>query len=166
MLLLLFYTQLGYYAQFILLQWQMKEAAREAWIAALPDKAFFRVSLADVNARGKWEEAGRECWYKDHLYDVIRERKVGDTVWLFCMDDDNEEKLIRRNGEVTKANQEHPDKKTGHSLTIAIGDLAFEPISWVVGQGGSVRQPYHSCSTSRLTTHYTDIIIPPPKNSL
>jgi len=50
--LILFYTQLGYYGQFLFQQWQMKEAAREAWIAALPDAALFRVRLSDVNAQG------------------------------------------------------------------------------------------------------------------
>ncbi|HXO74450.1 MAG TPA: hypothetical protein VN824_04450, partial [Puia sp.] len=102
-MLLLLYTQLGYYGQFLILQWQMKEAAREASLVALPDTAFFRVSLADVNARGKWEEAGRECWINDHLYDVIRQKTIDGRTWLFCLDDDNEERLIRGSGEFAHA---------------------------------------------------------------
>ncbi|HXB94415.1 MAG TPA: hypothetical protein VNU70_04625, partial [Puia sp.] len=51
-LLLLFYTQMGYYGQFIVLQWQMKEAARKARIAALPDSAFVQISLREMNREG------------------------------------------------------------------------------------------------------------------
>jgi hypothetical protein len=100
-LAILFYTQLGYYGQFVIQQWVLKEEAREAWIAALPDRCFFRVRLADVNAAGHWEEEGKECWYNNHLYDVIREKDDGGVLWLYCMDDEREAKLIRRSGEMT-----------------------------------------------------------------
>src|ERR1700760_3407213 len=111
----------------------MKEAAQEEWIASQPDKAFFKVNLAEIDAHGKWEEAGKECWYKDHLYDVIRRRVSGDTTWLFCMDDENEERLIRQAGETTKAGLDHPDKRSGHSLAFAFGDILCEPVGWTIG---------------------------------
>ncbi len=74
-LAILFYTQLGYYGQFVIQQWMLKEAARETWIAALPDRCFFRVRLVEVNTAGHWEEEGKECWYNNHLYDVIRQKE-------------------------------------------------------------------------------------------
>ncbi len=163
LLLPLFYTQLGYYGQFILLQWQMKEAAREAWIMELPDAAFLKVSLAEVNATGKWEEAGKECWYKGHLYDVIRQQSAGNDTFLYCMDDESEERLIHQSEQVTRANQDHPDKKTGHALTLSIGDIVCERPSLCIAPAGCVWQPY-TCSRSwRLPFRYTEILVPPPK---
>jgi len=162
-LLILFYTQLGYYGQFLFLQWRMKEAAREAWIAALPDAALFRVRLLDVNAQGKWEEAGRECWYKDHLYDVVRQKAIGGTVWLFCMDDEGEARLIRQSGGFTRASQDQPDKKSSHHLSLRIGDLVFDAIHLRVGRLSPYRPVYCCYAINPLPTRYTEITVPPPK---
>src|ERR1700753_3956897 len=122
MFLPLFYTTLGYFGQFIVLQWRLKEAAREAWISALPDTAFVRLDPAAVDARGQWE-AGRQEWrLDDHMYDVVRTRIVGGRTWLYCLDDENEERLDRQSDDVTRTNQE-PDKKSGHTLCFGIGDM-------------------------------------------
>ena len=161
--LLLFYTQLGYYGQFMFLQWQMKEAARESWIAALPDRSFFVVRLSDVNETGKWEEAGKECWYKDHLYDVIRRKTIEDVVWLYCMDDEREEHLIRQSGEFTRATQDCPDKKTNHSLTIGIGDWLAQRVAFVFARPPLFRLIHFCYDRVSLPTCFTEILIPPPK---
>jgi hypothetical protein len=161
--LLVGYAQWGYDLQVIIRQWQMKEAAQEAWIATLPDKAFLRLSLADIDAHGKWEEAGRECWYKGHLYDIIRQRREGDTVWLFCLDDDNEERLIRQSDAVTRANLDHPDKRSTHSLTLSIGDLVCETAHWRILPPPAGARHYRYGHCERLPHHYTEILIPPPR---
>jgi hypothetical protein len=162
-LLLLFYTQLGYYGQFLILQWQMKEAAREAWIAALPDSAFFRVSLADVNARGKWEEAGRECWINDHLYDVIRQKTIDGRTWLFCLDDDNEERLIRGSGEFVHAGHDQPDKRTSHAFSVRFGDALCDMTSLRIGHPPATYSTWYSSNANPLPIRYTEITVPPPK---
>jgi hypothetical protein len=160
---LLFYTQMGYYGQFMFLQWQLKEAAREAWIAALPDSALFRVSLADVNASGKWEEAGKECWYNDHLYDVIRQKMIGGQSWLFCLDDQREARLIRQSGAMTGASHDRPDKKANHSLSIRIGDVLWEPGIPAIGRLPLLLEHDFCYGEAPLPQQYTDIVIPPPK---
>lgn len=152
LLLLLFYTQMGYYGQFLLQQWRLKEAAREAWIAALPDAAFFRVSQADVDAHGKWEEAGRECWYNGHLYDVIRQ-KAG---WLYCLDDVNEERLISRSGEFS-----HQSKKTLPSFRIA--DAIVDEPRFILVQPVQCRHSWSAAIIGHLPFCYQDILVPPPK---
>ena len=162
-LLPLFYTQLGYYGQFIVLQLQAKEAAREAWIAALPDAAFVKLRLADVNATGKWEEPGKECWYNGHLYDVTRQVGAGDAAILLCMDDEREERLIHQSEQVTRANQDHPDKKTGHTLTLAIGDIVCERVVWFTPPADRLTQPPPCGRPWRLPTRYSEILLPPPK---
>lgn len=163
LLLLLFYTQLGYYGQFLVLQWQLKEAAREAWIAALPDAALFRVSLGDVNAYGRWEEAGRECWFNNHLYDVIRQRTVGRKTWLFCLDDSSEEQLIRRSGEFSHAGQDQPGKKTTHLLSIRIEEAVFDTVTPRIDRPSRLCLVYSLNRVSPLPTRYSEITIPPPK---
>jgi hypothetical protein len=162
-LLLIGYTQWGYDVEFIVCQWQMKEAAQEDWIASLPDKAFLRVSLAEIDAHGKWEEAGKECWYRDHLYDVIRRRVSGDTTWLFCMDDENEERLIRQAGETAKAGLDHPDKRSGHSLAFAFGDQICEILYWRILPVVFESQRFFAGRSERLSHRYDEILGPPPK---
>ncbi len=163
LLLLLLYTQLGYYGQFLFLQWQLKEAAREARIAALPDTVLFRVSLADVNARGKWEEGGKECWFNNHLYDVIRQKTIDGKTWLFCLDDDNEERLIRGSGEFAHGGHDQSDKKTSHLLTIRIGDAVLDTVTVNIGRPASHPSAWRSFGAHPLPTRYTEITVPPPK---
>lgn len=160
---ILFYSQLGYYGQFVVQQWVLKEEAREAWIAALPDRCFFRVRQADVNAAGRWEEEGKECWYNHHLYDVIHRKNESGVVWLYCMDDEREARLIRQSAEVTHANYDHPDKGANHSLSLKIGD-------WLVGTTSlEVYRPlvpvkhYYGYPPQSLSLGFTEIVVPPPK---
>jgi hypothetical protein len=159
----LFYTQLGYYGQFLWLQWRIKEAARESRLAALPDAAFVRIDQAAVDAAGKWEERGKECRFKDHLYDVIRSRTIGDTTWLFCLDDENEERLDRQSEQVIRTNQEQPDKKTGHALCLYIGDLICERQQWAIVAPGRLPRQYRSFDSLPLPGRYPEVAGPPPK---
>lgn len=157
------YTQWGYQLQFIIQQWQIREAVREAWIASLPDRAFLRVSLAEIEAHGKLQEAGRECWYRGHLYDIIRQRTEGETTWLFCLDDQSEERLIQRSDELIKANLDHPDKRAAHSLTLSFGDLICETLNWRVPTPPFLQRNYISGGSERLPYRSTEILIPPPR---
>lgn len=163
LLALLLYTQLGYFGQFAIRQWMLKEEAREAWIAAQPDRCFFRVQLAAVNAAGRWTEAGRECWYNDRLYDVIRQKTEGGVVWLYCMDDEREAKLIRQSGDITHANQEGPDKKSSHALTLRIGDWLAQTGSFRIDRPlATAGQQY--CERDRaLAAGCAEVLIPPPR---
>lgn len=157
LLLLIGYSQWGYQLRFIIQQYQIKEAAREAWIASLPDKAFLRVRLAEMELYGKFQDGGRECWYRGHLYDIIRQRREGDTLWFFCLDDKNEERLIQRSDAATKTSLDH------HSLTLCAGDLVCETPHWrILPPRGCARQ-YLSGSDESLPDCYDDILIPPPR---
>lgn len=159
----LFYTQMGYYGQFIVLQWRLKEAAREAWIATLPDAAFVRIDQAAVDARGHWEERGKECRFNGHMYDVIRARTTGGTTWLYCLDDENEERLDRQSESVTRANQDNPDKRTGHSLCLSIGDIYCESPGWTMPSPGPVLRRYYDGGVRPLPGRYREITGPPPR---
>ena len=163
MLLPLFYTQVGYYGQFIWLQWRIKVSAREAWIAALPDAAFVRIDKAVVDANGNWEDRGKECSLNGHMYDVIRSGTIGGVTWLFCVDDENEERLDRQSGQVFRTDQEHPDKKTAHSLSLSLADILCERPGWSVPAPASALRQYIVVITQPLVSHYPENAGPPPK---
>jgi hypothetical protein len=162
-LAILFYTQMGYYGQFVVQQQALKEEAREAWIAALPDRCFFRVRLVDVNATGRWEEEGKECWYNNHLYDVIRQKDESGVLWLYCMDDEREAKLIRQSGEMTHSNYDHPNKGANHSVSLRVGEWLAEAISVRVARPLVPVAHYYGHRPSSLAVGYTEIVVPPPK---
>jgi hypothetical protein len=162
-LVILFYTQLGYFGQFVIQQRILKEEARESWIAALPDRCFFRVQQAAVDTAGHWTEAGRECWYNNHLYDVIRRKIEDGIVWLYCMDDEREANLIRKSGEVTHDNQDNPEKKTNHPLSPRIGDWLAEMLSFHVDRPLSLVDRHYGDRSPRLAAGCPETFAPPPK---
>jgi len=141
----------------------MKEAANEARIAALPDAVMLRVSVAELNASGRWEDEGRECWYKGHLYDVIRQRTVSGTTWLYCLDDEGEEQLIHGAVDVTKANQDQPGRQTRISFSIC--DLLCQTPQWTIAPLQPIDRQYPTYGVHRLSSRYARIVIPPPKAS-
>ena len=162
-LTIMLYTQLGYYCQFVIQQRVLKEEAREAWIAALPDRCFFRVRLADINAAGHWEEEGKECWYNNHLYDVIRQKYNNGAVWLYCLDDVREARLIRQSGEMTRANCDRPDKKANHSLSLQIGDWLAGTISLQMNRPLIPIDYHYGYRLQSLSLGFAEIVVPPPK---
>lgn len=157
------YTQLGYFGQFIWRQWQMKEAAREARLRALPDNAFVRIDQAEIDAAGTWEERGKECRYHGHMYDVMRSRTIGGITWLFCLDDENEERLDRQSDQVIRCNQDQPDKKTGHSFSFSIGDIICERPHWTLTAPGLILSNYANGNDQPLPVLFPEIAGPPPK---
>lgn len=159
----LFYTQLGYFGQFIWRQWRIKEAAREARLLALPDAEFVRIDQAAVDAAGTWEERGKECRYNGHMYDVMRTKTVGGTTWLFCLDDENEERLDRQSDQVVQANLEHPDKRSGHALRPSFGDIFCEQPYWAVPAPGRILRQYTFVDGQPLPARCFEIAGPPPK---
>ena len=163
LLLPLLYTQVGYFGQFIVERWRIQEAAREAWLATLPDSAFVRLDEAAVNATGKWEEMGKECWYGGHLYDVIRTCTRNKATTLFCLDDEREEGLIRDEGAVTRANLDHPDKKTPHSPVKGIGDIFCAAPACAAAAIAECKKEYPRPRAYLLSLQYSEIIGPPPK---
>lgn len=155
----LLYSQVGYYGQTIFLQWRMKEAAREARIAALPDKVLERISAARV----QWAEEGKECWYEGHLYDVIRQRTADGSTWLYCLDDEREERLIAGSVDVTRATQDQPGRQT--RITFSICDLLCQTPHWVIEPLPPVSKQYISPGVYRLSSCYARVVIPPPKGT-
>jgi len=155
--------QVGYYGQFIILQFRLKEAARSAWLGSLPDGQLSRISLADVEASGKWEEAGRECWFHDHLYDVIRRKDIDGRAFLFCIDDEREAPLIRQSSEVTRVNLDHPGQKANHHSMGKMGDILIEAGLIAVRPVPCV--PGHTLSFDEniLPFLYAEIVVPPPR---
>ena len=162
-LLLLFYTQLGYFGQIIIQQWIVKEEAREAWIAALPDRCFFRVQQAAVDASGHWTEAGHECWYNDHLYDVIRRKTEHGTVWLYCLDDQRESNLLQKSGEVARDNQDNPDKKANHPLSPRTADWLAEMAPIRVNRPETPLSQHYGERPGFLSVGWKETFVPPPK---
>lgn len=157
------YTQLGYFGQFTWRQWQLKEAAREARLRALPDAEFVRIDQAGIDAAGTWEERGKECRYHGHMYDVMRSRTIGGTTWLFCLDDENEERLDRQSDRVIRCNQDQPDKRTGHALSLSIGDLICERPHWSLAAPDRILRQYAYADGQTLPARYPEIAGPPPK---
>ena len=62
-----------------------------------------------------------------------------------------------------KANLDHPDKRSAHSLTLSIGDLVCETLHWRILPPPAGARHYRYGHCERLPHHYTEILIPPPR---
>jgi len=84
-------------------------------------------------------------------------------VWLYCMDDEREARLIRQSGEMTHANYDHPDKGANHSLSPGIRDWLVGATSLQVDRPLVSVKHYYGYRPPSLPVGYADIVVPPPK---
>ena len=69
-LLLLFFSQMGYYFFYMFQQHQIKEAVKHELLAKLPESS---LEIIDANAQKndiEWEEEGKEFYLHGQMYDV------------------------------------------------------------------------------------------------
>ena len=132
----------------------------------MPDDRLYRIALDDLNASGRWQDEGRECWFKGHLYDVVRQKAVSGRTYAFCMDDEKEAALIERTGAMTGTNLDldqrrhvpHDMPAFPHKTGNFIIPSYTSTIKRLFRTGGIIRPR----SRSRLPEFYREIAPRPP----
>ena len=111
----------------------------------------------------KWEEEGKEFRIKDEFYDVICIKKQNGKIFLYCLNDKNEEDLVRNFDKTIKsAADNEKGKNDKHSFKFPLPD---QLIIYFVSSGplGNTVLHHYFNYTTTLVSNCREIIIPPPR---
>lgn len=114
-ILLLAYSQYGYYIVLHHLQSAEKETIKQKIFAQVSEKELQVVSLTDNKHEIFWEEEGKEFLFRGDWYDVVKTKCIDGKIILYCINDKKEAQLVAKYNSITKHNTAS-DKNVKHSI--------------------------------------------------
>lgn len=160
-LLLFWLSQTANYVIYNINKWHIKNEVREEILAGVPNRYLERI---EYNSDIEWEEEGKEFSLKDEFYDVVRIKEINGKKILYCLNDKNEEQLVRNFAKSIKSSADNErGKNNKHSFRFHLVD---QHIIYLVSETLFERltlPDYFNYQTA-LTSICRQIIIPPPWN--
>ena len=165
-MLLLFFSQAGYYFFFTIQQHQIKESVKQQLLTAIPESSLDVID-ADANKDDiEWEEEGREFYLHGQMYDVASIKKIEGKTLIYCLNDKKEEQLLNDLSKTVAAgNDQTSNSKNGqHTIKFQFPDcILFSENTATIRQ--AVRQK-HFGYTIALISITPDVNTPPPDLTL
>jgi len=91
----LFYSVLGYYLNFKIEQFWIKEEIEQRIIKHLPEKDLTLIKISSANSEKiHWTEESSEFRFDGEMYDVVKTKSANDTTYYYCFNDEKESKLM------------------------------------------------------------------------
>jgi hypothetical protein len=156
----LFYSIIGFYLNFEIEQFRIKEEVKEKIINNLPENelTLIKISSRD-NEKIIWMEEGREFKYQGNMFDVVRIKKGTDTTYYYCFSDVNESKLLANLDKLVKEQTDNSQSRTNQKkqeINYFFHEILFTQCL--------TETPvlFFNC-TSRYRSIDTDVLSPPPR---
>jgi hypothetical protein len=161
-LLLLFFSQAGYYFFYMFQQYQIKESVKHELLAKLPESS---LEIIDANAHKneiEWEEEDKEFYLYGQMYDVAFIKMISGKKLIYCLNDSKEEELLKRFANaVNSGNEQNSTSKHGHHIIkFQLSDfIMLSEYTITINELVSVKYIDHSLA---LITNITEVFTPPP----
>lgn len=105
---------------------------------------------------------GHEIKYYGNMYDIYQEEIKGDTLFIYCLSDENEDKL-------DEAFSDYVNKDNGNMMNVPVKNIlmsiikiALPPVT--INYGSFSFYNYISIKPANiLLTEFIDVLVPPPK---
>lgn len=156
-------NQTGHFISFYIQKWHIQCLVREEILAGIPDRY---LKIIEENSAIEWEEKGKEFKFKDEFYDVARTKIIDGKKLLFCLNDKNEERLIKNFANTVKSSTDNErGKNNKHAFKFHLMD---QNIDYASDTAPFERLALHNyCNyVPELLLNCKEIIIPPPRTIL
>ena len=110
MLVMLAFSQIGYYFIMHHEQQEQKEYIKELLQKNLADEVMTIIDFTANKEKIYWEEEGKEFFYEGEMYDLVKTKNENEKIFFYCINDTKEKELINNYNTVTK-NNSSKDKK-------------------------------------------------------
>jgi hypothetical protein len=151
----------GPFGLYVYRQQQVRHEMKTRLFAELPESDLVQIDLETFSDQIHWEEKGKEFMMGGEMYDVVKERSIGNRRIIFCINDKKEQELMKAYAKATnpsdpkKANGKHAFKfQQTDCFILTVPERAFPGIH---GQFFSLR------STSPLSSLAHEVQGPPPR---
>jgi hypothetical protein len=161
-LLLLLFSQAGYYLIYKLQQHQIKESVKQELLSRLPESS---LEIIDANANKndiEWEEKNKEFYLHGQMYDVAFIKVADGKKLIYCINDNKEEDLLKRFANAVKSvNEQSNSGKDGqHEVKFQLSDFLIPDLQ-IITISEPVPAKYVDYS-SPLINNITELFTPPP----
>jgi hypothetical protein len=102
----------------------MKEVHKESMMEKIK-QGVKEVDLSKIPANSEgiyWLEDGKEFYYNNHIYDLVKEKTINGQKTLLCIEDDKEETILDTKNGVSKQNSA-PEKNSKHAAGKQMPDI-------------------------------------------
>ena len=95
LLCIFLFNTAGYFIAFKVAQYEIKSETRSYIRSNININELIAITInkADLTSV-KWEESGREMFYKNELYDIVNSTEVATTITYYCLNDKKEKSLF------------------------------------------------------------------------
>ncbi len=155
-----FYSIIGFYLNFEIEQYQVKEAIKEKIIKNLPDNELTLVKISSGDyEKITWTEEGNEFRYNGNMLDVVKIRTGADTTYYYCFNDEKESKLFADLDKLVREQTDNSQSRTNQKKQ-DITYLFYEPTYM---QCLAETPVLYFSYPSRYKSICTDVLSPPPR---
>lgn len=108
-------SQFGYYLLMSDARFSQKEAIKEEIKRNLKDEELQIISFTENQQSITWEEEGKEFFFNNQMFDVVKIKTVNGKILLYCINDQKEKSLVDNCNTITKHNSSS-DKKGKNNI--------------------------------------------------
>jgi hypothetical protein len=159
-LLSFFISQTGYQFIFILQQYEAKEEVEKQMLAGLPDSCF---EIIEQGPDIHWVEHGKEFYFRNNLYDVFKVKRSKGKTFLYCLNDEKEEKIVNSFAKAAKSSASDPNEKSGKQAAKFPGQVYTCSTIEALTLCNRSSQVKFCCLEPAVLCSVKEIIVPPPK---
>jgi hypothetical protein len=116
-LLLFWFSIVGYFHIFRLLQEEVRHEIKYSLKQGIPEKDLTILSFSHGD-RINWVRQGKEFRYEGRMYDVVRQTENDRGVTYYCIDDEKEARLITRMEQLTRDSAQRSSSSSSNSSRI------------------------------------------------
>ncbi len=156
-----FYNIIGFYLNYSMEQFRIKEEVKEKIISSLPESelTILKISSSD---KGKisWLDEGKEFRYKGEMFDLVKTKQGTDTTCYYCFCDSRENKLLSSLDKLVREQSDRSQSRSVHKNQVI--NYFFQETSFTqFNHESSVQYPTYVSGHQFIDT---DVLTPPPRS--
>lgn len=122
MLVMLAFSQVGYYFVMHQAQHERKEFVEELLHKTIADDELIIIDFTTNKEKVYWQEEGKEFFFEGDMYDLVKTKNENEKIFFYCINDKKEKELINNYNAETK-NNSSKDKKAKNNFDTSSSPL-------------------------------------------
>ena len=160
MLVMMAFSQIGYYFVIHYAQQKQKEFIKELLFKNISDDVLTIIDFTKNKEKIYWEEEGKEFSFEGGMFDIVKIKNVDGHITFYCINDQKEEELIN-NYNTTIKNNSSKDKKTKNNIETAFSPfLLIKPYCLLAIKSSAKK---YQLIISPILTENADSALKPPQ---
>lgn len=106
-------SQTGHFVIYQIQKWQIHYTVREALLTTLDEHYLDIIELKSIIV---WQEEGKEFTLNGKFYDVVKIKKLHGKIFLYCLNDKKEERLVKNYSKTVKSATDN-DSRNSNSFS-------------------------------------------------